>query len=1123
MLDMVSNQYVDLQSSHTSEIVAAAAPWTSRLPQRSTTLSSSHAGTEIMSDFVTGSRDGSVRVWNTSTWSQAYEFSLAGEEVTSLVYHPEMSKGIIAAGYDSGYVRIFDLEGVCVLFEYAQHRGPVLAVAFHPSGQYMYSVGRDGQLCMYDGLNDYSPAKLWPREPFTSTEESTATLAVDPSGHTIALSFGRAHAITDTTAALDKCAGAFLFVLDALTLNLVHRTILRPVAPKRIGLMHTAQERSNRTVEKRMARMTLPTPVFLAYAHSDLLVAYTHDHRVLASRRGAVMIDIQDDLNIEPTAYNLTADGQYLAVGYRCGTVKLLKIADPDAESPIEDNDVTLTDSTQKLVTLVARAVVVGPVSNVAFRVDMQSLIVSFGANGAMAEFDCVRQLPVHPSLQRRLEIGTDVPLGLGRAAQQENSETAEQNGPEANTQLVTPEADLPVAEARHEAVGGDSATEGDREGAWQQDVLSPPADGGMSTHGQGSSTLKRQKALSRLPTLSQANSSEEHAVAHTGLRASIRMDADIWDDDVIDSDGGSGASNSPHRSLMNSRGDVRASASFAEKLPLQRVVGLDIGSSKPVAWHPAASVLAYQSTGAVVVEYLQDRSQNILTLHSLLHSHPHEVKVAAAPRGPNGSSNAPAIGVSAGIQFSADGNWLVAAFQPSDVGAPSLVAAWERQDSTWRAHRVIQCHPGGLQAFDLSANGCYLVTVGYSTHDHQLPQEITADKSMMQEVAVWQLHESQAESISHAHRSKAATGPVIAVPRAKSFTDGKIETVAWISPVVNGKPAVDGGSFITAGAVVAQWTFRKNGWQGRVWNRVLHNPDANSAGVGKDEEPTQFTTLSIGRMPQPDSAGVSSKSAALNGRPRSAQRSRRPMASEQASETVSAPSIFASDQRGNLWLLSPGAHASASSATYTATQYRAAHLAGDPIRALFMHEHTGTVVTAGGQVALFDLSRPTLARGEQAPMQLTPVNATSVGSEVVAACWSSLPTDGVVLTRGGDTCFVRVGQACSPIGGAHVDTITTIASATTAKQGPVVFSSQRGEAAVRVWSMSEAPASQGGDVLVPELVDVIRCPAPPRVMLAFEAHDQMLLAVVTGDSELTLFDVDTQQTVSVRYLRPCC
>ncbi|ETM55935.1 hypothetical protein L914_00924 [Phytophthora nicotianae] len=168
VLDIASQHYATLLRSHTKKVTAmAAAPWGS--PLASLLLEDTGVGTE--SELVTASEDGTLRVWDTSSGHQLYEFDIQLERVVSLAASP-VNSGIVAVGFASGYTRIFDVHRTSqatdndevlssMLHEFRQHQSSIRHIAFDTDAQHLFTSGSGKQLCLYDARQqDYLPLKM---------------------------------------------------------------------------------------------------------------------------------------------------------------------------------------------------------------------------------------------------------------------------------------------------------------------------------------------------------------------------------------------------------------------------------------------------------------------------------------------------------------------------------------------------------------------------------------------------------------------------------------------------------------------------------------------------------------------------------------------------------------------------------------------------------------------------------------------------------------------------------------------------------------------------------------------------------------------------------------------------
>ncbi|EEY61397.1 uncharacterized protein PITG_01693 [Phytophthora infestans T30-4] len=157
VLDIASQQYATLLRSHTKKVTAMApAPWRSPL---TSLLLEDTCGVGTESELVTAADDGTLRVWDTLSGHQLYEFDIQQDPVTSVAASPVKS-GIVAVGFASGYTRIFDVPS-SMLHEFRQHQSSIRHIAFDTDAQHLFTSGGGKQLCLYDARQqDYLPLKM---------------------------------------------------------------------------------------------------------------------------------------------------------------------------------------------------------------------------------------------------------------------------------------------------------------------------------------------------------------------------------------------------------------------------------------------------------------------------------------------------------------------------------------------------------------------------------------------------------------------------------------------------------------------------------------------------------------------------------------------------------------------------------------------------------------------------------------------------------------------------------------------------------------------------------------------------------------------------------------------------
>ena len=151
---------------------AAAAPFEGH--QRSVeSVAFNPAGDRI----VSGSADGTVRLWTLDGQAAAAPFEGHQDYVRSVAFNPAGDR--IVSGSDDGTVRLWMLDGQAAAAPFEGHQGSVRSVAFNPAGDRIVSGSDDGtvRLWMLDGQAAAAP--------FEGHQGSVRSVAFNPAGDRI--------------------------------------------------------------------------------------------------------------------------------------------------------------------------------------------------------------------------------------------------------------------------------------------------------------------------------------------------------------------------------------------------------------------------------------------------------------------------------------------------------------------------------------------------------------------------------------------------------------------------------------------------------------------------------------------------------------------------------------------------------------------------------------------------------------------------------------------------------------------------------------------------------------------------------------------------------------------------
>ena len=87
-----------------------------------------------MAEFVTLGKDCTIRLWDVLTAQQKFEFNSPTDEALSACYHP--SKHVLACGFKSGCLRVFDVETVSTVIERKKQKAPLTAMVYVHAKEY---------------------------------------------------------------------------------------------------------------------------------------------------------------------------------------------------------------------------------------------------------------------------------------------------------------------------------------------------------------------------------------------------------------------------------------------------------------------------------------------------------------------------------------------------------------------------------------------------------------------------------------------------------------------------------------------------------------------------------------------------------------------------------------------------------------------------------------------------------------------------------------------------------------------------------------------------------------------------------------------------------------------------
>ena len=130
--------------------------------------------------IVSGSEDGTIRVWDATTGETAADpFTGHTDWVRSVAFSPDSQ--LIVSGSEDGTIRVWGaMAGETAAGPFTGHTGSVMSVAFSPDGQHIVSCSEDGTIRVWNAMTGETAAG-----PFTGHTDWVRSVAFSPDGHHI--------------------------------------------------------------------------------------------------------------------------------------------------------------------------------------------------------------------------------------------------------------------------------------------------------------------------------------------------------------------------------------------------------------------------------------------------------------------------------------------------------------------------------------------------------------------------------------------------------------------------------------------------------------------------------------------------------------------------------------------------------------------------------------------------------------------------------------------------------------------------------------------------------------------------------------------------------------------------
>ena len=123
--------------------------------QRYQSLLRSHTDSLIGMDFhipkrlvITVSKDKSIRLWDLNKFDAVFEYMSQVDQPLCVTAHPSLP--LFSCGFESGTMRVFDIEKTCVAESFTQFNKPIRAIAYAPTGDLLVTCCEDGSVALHN-------------------------------------------------------------------------------------------------------------------------------------------------------------------------------------------------------------------------------------------------------------------------------------------------------------------------------------------------------------------------------------------------------------------------------------------------------------------------------------------------------------------------------------------------------------------------------------------------------------------------------------------------------------------------------------------------------------------------------------------------------------------------------------------------------------------------------------------------------------------------------------------------------------------------------------------------------------------------------------------------------------